>query len=145
MKGLNYWAIGLAAVTVVGMTGCGAKKDAEMGMESVKQEAAKTATDATNTVKAVGGAAAGSAAMMNVVKDAKTAIASGDFTKAGEAFEKFESSWNLVAPGLKAKNPKAHDAIVAGLGKVKSALKAKDAVQSKSAITALETSLALIK
>jgi hypothetical protein len=139
MKGLNYWAMSLAAVTVLGMTGCGAKKE-EISIDPmpVKQEAA-------NAVKAVGGAAAGSAAMMNVVKDAKTAIASGDFAKAGEAFEKFESSWNLVAPGLKAKNPKAHDAIVAGLGKVKSALKAKDAVQSKAALTALETSLAVMK
>ncbi len=141
----NQLIVGVAAIGALSLSGCGAKPDAEVAISPVPVPKVPEKVAMAKTAAGGAAAAAGGAAMMNVVKEAKTAITAGDFTKAGAALEKFEGSWNMVSPGVKAKSPKAHDAIEAGLTKIKTAIKAKDAAQANSALTAIETSLSVVK
>jgi hypothetical protein len=138
----QFGLVSIVAIGAVSLAGCGTKQEAAVEIPPVP---AKVEKAATATKAAVGGAAAGSAAMLNVVKETKAAITAGDFGKAGAALEKFEGSWKLVKPGIQAKAPKAADAIEAGVGKLKGAIKAKDSMQAKAALTAIETSLAVAK
>jgi high-affinity Fe2+/Pb2+ permease len=142
---LNQLIVGMAAIGALSLTGCGAKQDAEVAISPVPVPKVPEKVAMEKTAAGGAAAAAGGAAMMNVVKEAKTAITAGDFSKAGAALDKFEGSWKMVSSGVKAKSPKAHDAIEAGLDKLKTAVKAKDALQAKSALTAIETSLSVVK
>jgi hypothetical protein len=141
MKNLNRLAItSIAALTLLTLTSCGSKPVAEAPV------APPAATDAmkAGSSKMAAGAASG-AALLGVVKETKTAVAAGDFSKAGQAFEKFEGSWKMIQGPLKTASPKAHDAIEVGMGTIKTALKAKDGAAAKTALTSLETSLAVVK
>jgi hypothetical protein len=140
MKNFNRFAVtSIAALSLLTLAACGSKPVAEVAVPPVPTEAMKAGTS-----KMAAGAASG-AAMLGVVKETKTAVAAGDFSKAGQAFEKFEGSWKLIQGPLKTTSPKAHDAIEMGMGTIKTALKAKDGAAAKTALTSLETSLAVVK
>jgi predicted small lipoprotein YifL len=140
MKNFNRFAVtSVAALSLLTLAACGSKPAVEVAVPPVATDAMKAGSS-----KMAAGAASG-AALLGVVKETKTAVAAGDFSKAGQAFEKFEGSWKLIQGPLKTASPKAHDAIEMGMGTIKTALKAKDGAAAKTALTSLETSLAVVK
>jgi hypothetical protein len=142
MKNLNrLFATGAVALSLMTLVACGGSKPVA--------EAPVVPPAATDAMKAGSGklaaGAASGAALLGVVKETKTAVAAGDFSKASQAFDKFEGSWKMIQGPLKTASPKAHDAIEMGMGTIKTALKAKDGAAAKTALTSLETSLAVVK
>jgi hypothetical protein len=142
MKNLNrLFATGAVALSLMTLVACGSKPVAEAPV--VAPPAATEGMKAGSSKMAA--SAASGAALLGVVKETKTAVAAGDFSKASQAFDKFEGSWKMIQGPLKTASPKAHDAIEMGMGTIKTALKAKDGAAAKTALTSLETSLAVVK
>jgi hypothetical protein len=135
MQNLNRVIIGLSLLSVVALTACGGKKEAEVAIEPQK-----VAVPAAPSI-----AGANPAALLGAVTDAQAAIKAGDFAKAGKSLEQFSGTWKTVGPMIQTKSPKAYTAITEAVPAVQTAIKSKDAASATAALTKLQTALAVIK
>jgi hypothetical protein len=99
----------------------------------------KTTTDATTKVDAK----AGIASLEEVTSTVKKSVAAGKFDEAKKDFEKFETAWEQVEDGVKAKSADSYKQIKAAADKVSDSLKAAkpDKAKTTAAVDALSKSL----
>jgi hypothetical protein len=135
MQNLNRALVGLSLLSMVALTACGGKKEAEVAIESQKV--------AVPAAPAIAGA--NPAALLSAVTDTQAAIKAGDFAKAGKSLEQFSGAWKTVGAMAKTKSPKAYTAVEEALPAVQAAVKNKDAASATAALTKLQTAMAAIK
>jgi hypothetical protein len=132
----NRLIVGVGAIGLLAVTGCGGKKEAEIDLSPQKV--------AVPSAPNIAGAA-NPAALMGAVTDTKAAIAKGDYSAAGKALDKFSGVWKTAGPMVEKTNPKVFATINGALPKLEMAIKAKDAAGAKSALTGLETAMSVLK
>jgi hypothetical protein len=115
----------LSAVTLVALAGCG---DNQASTPPAPPSPVPSATTTTTTTTTTSGSEkpvspASYPELMSVVTNTKAAVETGDFVKAKTEFDKFETSWNKVEDGIKAKEPKNYDTVEENTEKVTDELK----------------------
>jgi hypothetical protein len=138
MKRLNQALLSVSAVALLALTACGNK-------EEVAEVPAEKVPTAAMSPKTAAPAMGGVAGLKSVLKDTKTAVAAGDFTKASASLGKFEAAWKPVEDGVKAKSPKVYAAIEDAVPMVTNAVKSKDKMKAMAALTTLETAMSTLK
>lgn len=114
----------VGAVSLLALAGCNrAEQSAQTPANSAPQEQ-------TNQ--------AGFEGLRSVVTNTRSAVQSGDFTKAQTEFGKFEDNWSQVEDGVKAKSQDTYDAIEASMDEVNQGLRAASP-DSEKLLTALQS------
>ncbi len=90
---------------------------------------------AISPVGSLASAQAGYPQLLSVISKTQAAVRANDFAKAQQEFDQFESVWEPVEDGIKAKSDDAYDAIEDGMDQVSAALRSS---QADSAIVALQ-------
>lgn len=98
-----------------------------------KPEGGKSTTDSQTT---------GFDALTTVISNTRSAVETGDFTKAATEFDQFEDSWSQVEDGVKAKSQDTYAAIEDGMDAVNAAVKGKNKTQALTALQALDKNIA---
>jgi hypothetical protein len=73
-----------------------------------------------------------------VVAQTSAAVQTGDFNKAQQEFDQFESHWSKVEDGIKAKSSDVYGSIEDGTDQVKSSLKQSNKEKSLAALKSLD-------
>jgi iron uptake system EfeUOB component EfeO/EfeM len=79
--------------------------------------------------------------LQGVVNKTKTAVEAGNFDQAKTDFSKFETSWKLVQPAVRAKAPNTYKAIEDGVTAVNSGIKGKNKQTVLNTLTSLSKSI----
>ncbi|MEG4453938.1 hypothetical protein [Microcoleus sp. N9_A1] len=113
----------LSAVTLVALAGCGDNQASTPPTAPSPVPSATTTTTTTTSGSEKPVSPASYPELMSVVTNTKAAVETGDFVKAKTEFDKFETSWDKVEDGIKAKEPKNYEAIEETTEKVTDELK----------------------
>ncbi|MGB3496234.1 MAG: hypothetical protein WBA57_26135 [Elainellaceae cyanobacterium] len=128
---LTIGAIGI--VSLMTLAGCG-KAPAVNLSQSSSTPTAETSAEPT---------ADGFDGLKTVITETKTAVESGDFTTASDAFNNFETYWQQVEDGVKDNQPDTYDAIETDMDKINGGLKVSEPNSEDvlAALQSLETSV----
>ncbi len=139
---LNRMAVSFVAMSLLGLAslaGCTAKPKAEAEAPAASPGAMPSAATSPAAIPA------GSAGLMAVVNNTKTAVAAGDFNQAKANFEQFETVWKPVEDGIKAKAPDAYEKIESSMDQVNGALKASDKGKGLAALQSLSDTIETVQ
>lgn len=137
MKRLIY-IIPVTAIALLTLVGYNSNQ------KSTTQTPATTETTAGTAVSKTGVATQGGFnTLVSVVSTTKTAVQGGNFDKAQQEFNKFETSWSKVEDGVKTKSSKTYNVEDAAT-QVKGALKAKDKAKALKGLQTLDTNIASV-
>ena len=138
MKRLIY-IIPVTAIALLTLVGC------NNDQKSTTQTPATTETTAGTAVSKTGVATQGGFnTLVSVVSTTKTAVQGGNFDKAQQEYNKFETSWSKVEDGVKTKSSKTYNVIEDAATQVKGALKAKDKAKALKGLQTLDTNIASV-
>lgn len=118
-------------VSALTFTGCKNADRAETQIPPETQSPAQTEKVETASPE-------GTEGLSSIVSKTKTAIETGDFSKAKQEFNKFEDVWKTVEDGIKEKSPESYDAIEESLDGVTLELK-KSAPNKNKVLTELQS------
>lgn len=118
----------VSAISVVALVGC-SKTTPTATQPSVEPSVSSAVTQPTP-------AATEYADLVDVVTRTKASVDAGDFEKAEQTFEGFETVWSQVEDGIKAKSLDHYDLIEEDMDRVMESLEAKD---QATAIATLQT------
>lgn len=151
-------AVIVGAVSLLALVGC-SKKEAtvsDTGSSSTASSPAATSSPATTTTtseaspspdssmgKTASNSATGQTAskgfdgLLEVVSNTKADVQAGDFTKAQNDFNNFETYWSQVEDGVKTKSSESYDAVESSMDKISGELSSNQPNKDK-ALTELQ-------
>ncbi|HEY9696251.1 MAG TPA: hypothetical protein V6D10_03245 [Trichocoleus sp.] len=140
MVRFDHRILAVGALTALVLFGCGQPETSTPSVSNAPaSESTTTSTTTTTTTESTD--MKGFDGLTNVVTQAKTDVAAGNYAKAKDEFNRFEDYWSQVEDGVKAKSSDTYDAIEETMDKVNDGLKQSQPNQAQllSTLTELQS------